>query len=166
MNIERAELDHFNDIIALFREVARDMNKKGFMQWGEDYPREDMIRNHIKDRYLWIMTGDGRILATILITPKQDREYLEVGWEDTDGRPVVIHRLAVRLGFQGKGLAAAMMDFAEDHARKQGYTSVRLDTYYDNERAQDFYKKRGYEYRGITHFKQRDGQYYCYEKRL
>ena len=105
MKIDRAEKDHFDDIIALFRSVARDMNEKGFMQWGEDYPRVDMIESHLEDRDLWIMTEGDQILATILITPKQDKEYLDVPWEDRDGKPVVIHRLAVKLSYQGKGYA-------------------------------------------------------------
>ena len=164
MEIETASEEQLEEILALLSVVVKDMNSKGFFQWGEDYPTREMFEKHIADKGLIVMIDDGMIIGYVLITEEQDKEYAHVDWEDKYGRSVVIHRLAIAPERQGQGLANQLMDFAEGYARENGFTSIRLDTYSDNKRARSFYVGRGYQYRGITHFKQREKEYYCFEK--
>ena len=166
MEIKTATEEQLEQILALLSVVVKDMNSKGFFQWGEDYPTRDMFEKHIADKGLRVMIDDGKIIGYVLITEEQDKEYTHVDWVDKDGRSIVIHRLAITPERQGQGLANQLMDFAEDFAREKGFTSIRLDTYSDNVRARKFYENRGYEYRGITHFKQREKEYFCFEKIL
>ena len=166
MNIQLANMDHLEEVMELLSAVVKDMNKCGLHQWGEDYPSREMFVNHINDQVLRIVLDGKKIIAFFVVTEQQDKEYTDIDWEDKSGRAMVIHRLAVHPDRQREGIGSKMMDFAENYARDKGFTSIRLDTYSDNPRTPKLYKKRGYKYRGITHFPQRELDYYCFEKIL
>jgi len=56
------------------------------------------------------------------------------------------------------------MNFAENHARKNGFTSIRLDTFSQNTANQKFYETRGYQKLGDIYFpKQSEHPFHCYE---
>jgi GNAT superfamily N-acetyltransferase len=65
---------------------------------------------------------------------------------------------------QGKGYAKALMDFAENKARKEGFQSVRLDTFSLNEKNVAFYTKRGYSRLGDIYFPIKSkAPFHCFE---
>ena len=81
-----------------------------------------------------------------------------------DGHRGWINYLAVDPDFQGRGYAQQMMQFAENHARDNGFISVRLDTFSQNARNQRFYEKRGFQKLGDIFFpKQSEHPFHCYE---
>jgi ribosomal protein S18 acetylase RimI-like enzyme len=56
------------------------------------------------------------------------------------------------------------MDFAEQHAIENNYTSIRLDTFSKNKRNQLFYELRGYKKLEDIYFpKQSEFPFNCYE---
>jgi len=89
-----------------------------------------------------------------------------VHWKNNEGKVLVIHRLAVHPPFQKQGFAKKLMDFAEDHAIKNGCAAVRLDAYSGNERVLRFYENRGYQKRGEVNFSGRVLPFFCYEKEI
>ena len=93
-----------------------------------------------------------------------DEEYIPVDWLTTNENNIYIHRLAIHPKHQGKGYAQKMMDFAENHAKKHNFVSVRLDTFSQNKRNQKFYETRGYHRLGDIYFpKQSEHPFHCYE---
>lgn len=56
-----------------------------------------------------------------------------------------VKRLYVRPAYRGAGVAGALMDALEAHARRAGYDAVYLDSRPDFQTAIRFYERRGYE---------------------
>lgn len=81
-----------------------------------------------------------------------------------DGKVLIIHRLAVHPLFQNQGFAKRLMDFAEDYAINENFSSIRLDAYSANEKVLRFYEAREYKKRGEVYFPDRKLPFYCYEK--
>ena len=72
--------------------------------------------------------------------------------------------MAIHPDFQSKGYAQKLMAFGENYAKQYGFTSVRLDTFSQNKRNQQFYENRGYQKLGsIFYPKQSEHPFYCYE---
>lgn len=53
--------------------------------------------------------------------------------------------LAVVEAAEGRGVAARLMQAAEDWARQQGFRLICLDVFANNRRARDFYARQGYQ---------------------
>lgn len=56
-----------------------------------------------------------------------------------------VKRLYVRPAYRGAGVAGALMDALEAHARAAGYDAIYLDSRPDFQAAIRFYERRGYE---------------------
>ena len=167
MKIVKAALKDLPDIMDLICLVIKDLNAGGNFQWNDAYPRTEVFEKDIRDGTLYTIKDGGNIVGIIVMTEEMDKEYEDVKWEDAKGRPVVFHRIAVLPGLRRQGIADNLNDFAEDLARKKGFTSIRLDTYHKNVRSQSLIEKHGYKrIPGHIHFPDCDGPFFCYEKMI
>lgn len=143
------------------------MIKKGIFQWNEHYPSKADFENDIRRNELYVWASVEEIIGVIAVTTVMDEAYIPVEWLNPDARAIYIHRLAVHPRHQGKGYAQKLMDYAEDFARKNGFESIRLDTFSQNKRNQLFYEKRGYRRLGDVFFPNQSAHpFHCYESVL
>ncbi len=140
------------------------MVENGIYQWNEHYPSKNAFEKDIERSELYVLENGERIIGTIVISTLMDQEYFPIQWLTPNENNLYVHRLAIHPDYQGKGFAQELMDFAEDHARKNGFVSVRLDTFSQNKRNQRFYETRGYRKLADIHFpKQSEHPFHCYE---
>ncbi|MCM4154930.1 GNAT family N-acetyltransferase [Gramella sp. AN32] len=162
--IRLAKLSELDKIKELTERCAMHMINKKIFQWNENYPSRERLQEDILQNELWITEENFTILGIIVITPKMDYEYIPIKWLTKNGNNLYIHRLAVDPDLWGNGIAQNMMSFAENKARKENFDSVRLDTFSQNKRNQNFYESRGYQKLGNIYFpRQSEHPFYCYE---
>lgn len=154
-------------ILGITRACGAAMRAAGIFQWTESYPSEAAFRNDLTRGELWVFDpGDGPV-ASLVLSDFMDPEYRGVPWNTPDHGARYIHRLAVHPRCQRQGLASKLMDFAESHARAEGATSIRLDTFSRNAGNQRFYENRGYRRMGAVYFPNQSAYpFYCYERAL
>ena len=156
-----AEVPRVAEIIELCKQQ---MHASGSDQWDEIYPTEAVVAADARADSLFTGWLDGLCAAAVCLNEQQAAEYAGLNWRDSGGRPLVIHRLCVDPALQNRGIAARLMDFAEDFARQNSYTSIRLDTYTGNPRALALYERRGYTRTGQIRFPRRRMMFDCFEK--
>ncbi len=162
--ISKATIEDIDSILKITKACAKYMISNNIFQWNENYPNKLAFENDIKRKELYVLKIDSVIMACIVITAFKDEEYRPIKWLSKDENNIYIHRLAVHPKYQGKGIAQQLMDFAENFAIKNNYTSIRLDTFSQNKRNQKFYELRGYKRLGNIYFpKQSNEPFYCYE---
>lgn len=162
--IRKASINELDEIKNLTEACARAMIKKEIFQWNEHYPSREKLREDIFKEELYILEKSENIIGIIVITETMDDEYIPIEWLSKTSNNIYIHRLATHPDFWGEGYAQQLMDFAENKAKSEGFESVRLDTFSQNERNQRFYESRGYKRLGNIYFpKQSEHPFYCYE---
>ncbi len=142
------------------------MREAGSDQWDEIYPTAANAQADINASSVYVAVTDGILAGTVCLNEEQAPEYAGLAWQDTEGQVLVVHRLCVDPALQNCGVAARLMDFAEDYARNNHYTSVRLDTYLGNPKAISLYERRGYQRTGQIRFPRRRMLFDCFEKLL
>ena len=163
--IRLAKKEEILQLLAITRDCAENMISQNIFQWNEHYPSKTAFENDLLRKELYVLTSDEKIIGCIVLTPIIDEEYVPVDWLTPNKNNLYIHRLAIHPKFQGKGFAQKLMDFAEDFAIKNNYSSIRLDTFSKNLRNQKFYELRGYKKLGDIYFpKQSEHPFYCYER--
>ena len=166
MQVRQATLRDVDSVMALVRRVVPLMRASGNLQWDDHYPNAGIFERDIELDQLWLAEIDGQIAGVAAITSDQEPEYANVGW-DIHETAIVVHRLAVDPGFQGKGVAVALMEQAEAVARERGIVALRVDTNTQNQVTQRLFPKLGYELAGEISLSFRAGlRFLCYEKRL
>ncbi len=162
--IRHAKLSEISDIIVMTRACSAFMIENGIYQWNENYPSKNKFENDLGRKELYVFEIEKRIVGTIVISTFMDEEYVPIAWSTPNDNAIYIHRLAVHPDHQQKGYAQKMMRFAETYAEKNGFVSIRLDTFSQNRRNQRFYEARGYQKLGDIYFpKQSEHPFHCYE---
>ncbi|GAA3518905.1 GNAT family N-acetyltransferase [Aquimarina addita] len=162
--IRKATPSDLNQIHRLTQACASAMIKQGIYQWNEHYPTKSRFQKDIELQELYVLEIDLTIQGIIVLTSIMDDEYIPVQWLTKNENNLYIHRLAVHPDVWGKGYAQQLMTYAETFAKNNKYQSIRLDTFSQNKRNQQFYKTRGYKKLSDIYFpKQSQHPFYCYE---
>lgn len=162
--IRKGTLKDIDAILEMTKACAKHMISNGILQWNEHYPNRIVFENDVKRDELYVIERGDIIIGCIVISTLMDEEYLPIQWLTANDKNVYVHRLAIHPDEQGKGLAQQLMDFAELDAKNQNVVSIRLDTFSQNKRNQNFYELRGYKRLGNIYFpKQSEFPFYCYE---
>ena len=144
------ELDRCCDIIDMGRAFQRE---QGFVQWTEDYPNRDTVRDDIDRGKGYVLTADGEIAGYMCIDftgePAYDR--IEGAWR-TKEPYAVVHRMAFDARFRGVGLTAIAFQRIETLCIEKNVFSIRVDTDFPNKRMQHILQKNGYEHCGVIVF--------------
>jgi ribosomal protein S18 acetylase RimI-like enzyme len=164
--IRQAKKNELDAIMQVYASCVQGMISQGIDQWDDTYPNKEIIKKDIALKNYYVGIVEDKIVAGVSINNKQDLAYLSNDWQDKTNNFMVIHRLCLAPHTWNKGLGKQMMAFAQELARKQGCTSIRLDTYINNPKAIAFYKRIGYSQRGHIKLKPNKDIYYCFEKIL
>ena len=166
MNIVKGNIQDTTLIMDLIKANIIDMETKGIYQWNEHYPLQSIFENDIKHETLYLIKNDYECIGIIVFDEQQSPEYRNIDWLTEGKKVLVIHRLGINPRYQKQGIARLLMDFGENIAIKNGYTSIRLDAYSGNPRALKLYENRGYKKTGQLFFPFRELPFYCFEKNL
>ena len=153
----------FLDVMFLLSICTADMNRKSMFHWNRVYPDAETILSDIQTRTLYISQVHGVSHGMIVLNQDQADEYGSIEWEYRSGKTMVIHRLAVNPLFQHIGIGGLLMEFAIEHARSEGYDSIRLDVIQSHTPAAMLYNKMGFKEAGSFHFPFQKTPFICYE---
>lgn len=162
--IEPAKIAEIPIILEITNACRLRMESQDIFQWTAEYPSEKQFIMDIDRKELFILKQNDTLIGCIVLSVVMDDEYKPVKWLTKNDTHLYVHRLAVHPQFQGQGFAQQLMDFGENHARSNQFTSIRLDTFSQNKRNQDFYEKRGYQKLEDIYFpNQSEHPFHCYE---
>jgi len=155
-----------DEIMELISKCVQAMQASGSDQWDERYPNKTVIEQDIARGTLFVCEEGQAIAGILVLDENASEQYNEIKWKQTQGPHLIMHRLAVHPQIQGKGIATKLITFAEAYAVRNGYTSIRLDTYAKNTKALKIYPRLGYDHRGEIHFPNRVANFPVFEKVL
>ena len=150
-----------DEILALYKSVVG----SDHCVWTDDYPSRETIEFDLSRDALFVMKNpdDNSIIAAISIDLDEEVEELEV-WDKSLTPVAELSRLAVKEEYQGKKIAATMMERAIEILKERGYKGVHILVQKDNQKALNSYKRFNYKDCGLITFW---GHYYfCFEKNI
>ena len=145
---EEAEI--CNDILDKGRKFQRE---QGFVQWPDDYPSIDTIREDIEKKRGFVLREGEKTAGYVCVDFEGEPAYEEIegSWR-TDGTYAAVHRMAFEEEFRGKGLTETVFHEIEKLCRENGILTVRMDTGLENKRMQHVLEKNGFIKCGIVRY--------------
>ena len=110
-----------------------------------EYRTPEKFSEHLADppTLIQLAESDGRLAAYCLIV--RGHRFEEQA-EPRPGRPMFISQLYCAPEMTGRGLGAALIEWAIGEARAWGGDAVQLSVFSGNTRAQRFYRRYGFEH--------------------
>ncbi|OZM56220.1 hypothetical protein CIB95_12405 [Lottiidibacillus patelloidae] len=155
----------FEPLKALYYTCTTDLLDKKIMQWDYNYPSEEHISYHLKEKELFVIEDTNGIYGAVVLNEWQSPEWKEVNWHGDN--PLIIHMLCIHPTKQNIGAGKALLQFSDKMAKESQYSSLRLDSFSGNEKSLSFYKNAGYKEVGSVNFAEKvkgHEKYVCFEK--
>jgi predicted N-acetyltransferase YhbS len=130
-------------VAGLLDEATVWVNDLGFSQWPLPFPRDQLAGAIDRGEVYVVESEDGEAVATVSMLP-DDPVY----WGDQPPDAFYVHKLAVRRDQAGRGIGAAVVEWANAEAAEAGREFLRLDCLGDNPGIRDYYEDLGFEHRG------------------
>lgn len=147
--IRKTTLSDIASVMEVIADAQLRLRNAGVDQWQDGYPTADIIASDIARGESFVYIANNQVIATAVISFAPEPTYATIDGQWMDNAPyVVIHRLAVRAGFERLGLALKMFNFAHNAAIERGITSARVDTHRDNIAMQNLLDRQGYKHCG------------------
>ena len=148
----KATLEDMDELMAIAKEASAYLRSCGVDQWQDNFPNPEVFARDIAKDNCWLFTHEGKAVGVIVVylEPEEDYKGIEGQWLTEGEHYGVIHRVAVKDAYRGRGLSGEMMQLAEDIILGRGCPSVRIDTHEDNLTMQNMLKKRGYSPCGVV----------------
>lgn len=125
-----------------------------FSNWKAGlYPVEKTALDAFDNNWLFVLEDENGIAASMILNSNQAEEYKNIKWRITaaEDQVLVIHTLCVSPEKKGLGYGKKMVNFAVEYAKKQGFKTIRIDTWKNNIPAQKLYIGQGFELLGEQH---------------
>lgn len=114
------------------------------------YPVREQAENGIQNGTLYVAKRDHKIVGSVILNHEPEQVYDLVQWKvEADYEEIyVVHTLAVHPDYLREGVGQALLDFADELAKRDHAKAIRLDVYEKNLPAIHAYEKAGYHYIG------------------
>jgi GNAT superfamily N-acetyltransferase len=132
--------DSVAEITTLLHAAYAHLAEAGF-RFLATHQDEATTRRRMERGWPYVLEREGAIVGTITLYPPHP-ESLVSWYRRTE--VVTCAQFGVRPDLQRRGLGAAMMDFAEAHARRNGAAELALDTAEGALHLVDWYLRRGH----------------------
>lgn len=164
-NIRKATIEELSEIMDLYHACTKHMNENGLFNWNKSYPGVKTVTADIETDALYVYRQE-KLKGVMALNQLQPAEYEEIEWECKLPEFLVVKRLATDPAFQRQGIGIEMMAFAEELAREQHFTSIRLDVYSISQPARLLYRKLHYKEIAEFHFPGIELPFIAMEKEL
>ena len=156
MQLRRATMADFDQIIAILKDGANQLAERGVDQWQGDYPSKEQIKEDIENGWAFLaVSEDQETVGAIAIVDGPDHVYdhLDGKWLADTNKYVVIHRLAIHSQHSGKGYATKLLQAVINDIKnnRDDIDSIRIDTHEDNKAMQHLIAKMGFSKVGYLH---------------
>lgn len=167
IRLEPAKLGESAACFAVICEGRAFQGEQGILQWTENYPTEDTVREDIEaGRGYKIMCGDA-LAGYLCVDFAGDPLYMRIRGAWHTGEPyAVVHRMAFTRAFRGKGLASVVFGLVEEMSRARGVRFFRVDTDETNALMQHVLEKCGFARCGIVEYPGDQGEKVAFDKTI
>jgi GNAT superfamily N-acetyltransferase len=143
VNVRRADHEDADTVAGLLDEATVWVNELGFSQWPLPFPRDELAGAIDRGEVYVVEAEDGEAVGTVTILLDAP-----IYWPDSPPDALYVHKFAVRRDRAGRGIGAAIVEWANAEAAEAGRDFLRLDCLGDNAGIRDYYEGLGFEHCG------------------
>ena len=119
------------------------LRERGMPMWDPEELDAHRLRRDVAAGMHHLALVEGEPAGTIRFQLQDEEYWPELLGSDEDA---YVHRLAVTPAFTGRGVGAALLEWAAEHTAAIGRSFLRLDCDHHRHRLRRFYERNGFRY--------------------
>lgn len=160
-------IDDIDRVMEIIQD-AKTLLKASSLQWQNGYPEKSDLINDINNKFLYGLYVDNILVGIEAIIKGKDNNYIKIDgrWiNDTSDNDLVVHRVAAKKEYYHQKVGDKLIKYAIEKSKKEGITSLKIDTHKANIPMQKLCLNNGFKYCGIISIlrEQHDPLRYAYE---
>ena len=164
MEIRKAIPSDLVEILYLLRVCIKDMNEKGMKQWNSAHPESGVIKRNLEEGYIYLLKDKGVCKGMVTLTPEVPVDHKDLNLSGDNRKVLYIQWMAVHPNWQGRGIARMLLEYAENHARKNKFDMIQIDVFSEHDLAHQICQKKEFTEAGKFHSSFQKIPFICYEK--
>lgn len=148
MNVKRAESSDLEEVRRLYHEVIAQQKFDAYgPDWHEGvYPSGQDLREAIDGKEMYLGYEGGDLAGAFVLSERDDPIYAGADWRKKvhPEEACVIHLVAVRPSFRGRGVGTKLVRSSVQIARQKGKKAMHLDVVPGNLPADRMYRAAGF----------------------
>jgi GNAT superfamily N-acetyltransferase len=160
MNIIKAKPDELIEAFYLLKAYLKEMRSKGWLYRDLGF---ESLSKEIENGTVFLYRTDFLSLGFIILSKDELLEYKNVTWADSKN-PLTVRYLIDHPIWRKQGISDHLLMFAEEFARDQGFTSLRLDVYGNNQEILSLFASSNFNQAGQIQISEQKIPFYCFEK--
>ena len=138
IEVRNTVMSDLGQIFELFEHSINYQEKKGYPVW-RNYDKNILIKD-IEDNNQYKVVADSKTAIVFSV-----RYADKVIWRKLDkGNSIYLHRIVVNPEFKGQRLFGSILNWAIEHSKQKGLSSIRMDTWAANPTIINYYKSFGF----------------------
>lgn len=149
LEVRKATIDDMDAVMDFYTKMIDEMQGTDFdIQWKHDeHPTHAFLRESVERGYMMLgIADDGCIASALVVDHTRAPGYEAAPWQVN--APLeqlgIVHAVATRPAYHGRGFARKLMQGAIEAARADGLKALQLDTFVDNVRSHGLYDSIGF----------------------
>jgi GNAT superfamily N-acetyltransferase len=163
MNIIKAKPIELVEAFYLLKTHLLEMNSRDWLYWNLTF---DLLRKEIENGTVFLYKPGFLSLGLIIFSTEPSEEYKCLHWNSDSKKPLFVRYLIDHPLWRKLGIANHLLMFAEEFAKDQGFTSVRLDAYGINLETISLFTNANYQNAGQIQIPSQKIPFLCFEKKL
>ena len=158
----KALFDEELKLLSLYNEVKEKGKIDGTSDWDEDYPNNDILKQDLENKRIFVLVEENKIIAAISIFVEDEPDIQSLDWAKV--KACFLVRLCVSPKYQSKGIGEKMMRNINDYAKGKGFKATHHLAAKVNIAANRLYRRMGYREVGMINLY--DTDFIAYEMLL
>ncbi|MEM9951588.1 MAG: GNAT family N-acetyltransferase [Chloroflexota bacterium] len=157
--------DQYNAVYSIMALAGEHMHRVlGLSHW-HPFPSSERFLEHLEGKEVFGIFQDNLLIGTFNISTQPEPYYLDdmsAYWSGLDLETMYFSAYAILPAFQQQGIGSWCMSEVDQLVQERGYPQVRFDAVNTHPKLKAFYRKNGYEERGVLDLGR--AQVMCFEK--
>ncbi len=166
MEIKQAQENNLVDILFLLRQCIKDMHEHGLKQWNSANPSPEYLKEQISRGAVYMAMDLGMAKGMMNLTEDAPEGYDQVDWKSSSNKILYLKYFAVHPLWKDVEIGYQLITFAENYAKENGYSSIRLDVLDSYPIDEKFINTLDFSRAGIFHSEFQKKAYACFEKNM
>ena len=135
--------------IKLVKECAQWLSNQGLEHWN-NYYTDALVSKKFAEGIVYGIDDETELISIVSLSENAASYYDQTDFDnfaDQLAPALYMSMLAVRPDYQNAGIASSLIEYAEEQCRRNGIKYIRLDVIREYKQLNDFYRKRGYQYK-------------------